>query len=986
MNIFLEKNRSVLSNNIENYLDVDLEAKNRLLPDESLTDDFSIYKQYLNERDECCKYRVILNVNPVCTNVLFNTISEIVVNEGSDECKCLNFENLPKSEYAPNAINSVTAITYRQAIKDTEYSNAENGQFVYHCGIDIFNNHMLRKKKFIHINKTNYKIGDGKYAVYNTIGDYLRDNEGNVVTENIGIKYNYSGTTERHLYDTDSLDTLKNAFYSKCKETEGWWGFTNPNTINIPNSDNPDVTINEMLSDNKPCEFIDFYPDRSLFSFIPKYNNSRRRIENNWDYCLTYPSGKDYDIINEICGGKNGEIKVKFKVVTNSNGVKLLQCSSFFKHTFNVGSYVNFYYFMIKDGTIPEFTNPDNVIRPHISETMESEEQAQEEEQQRGDDPIPEYTDDDLDFQLYQKEVRIYSLGDLNGKFKDRIFSVKYDDIKSIYPFFAAFGCFYKKNSNGCECSYYARIFKKLKNKEGKTLINDVNKAAFAKNIYGDDIAQIVFTDDVDLCGKTDENGREVSEIYFTAIKRNAGNKKWYTNKLVNHESVEFSHCFGTLTSGIDFSGVDVNEEPFDYNVHYLHNMDSGVCIGNIQAANTFSAWGETILNGMPKYIESGITIDRDEFYGDIVEFDAYEYQTNVIANICHRFNTMQRESFDVKFRDIYQDTITHDDYESVNLENGSPFTVETYYGNDIINALHKVDDTTQSNNTLMYANIKPEGYFYNPHSKITLKEYGDVQRVSAEYVNYDESELRGQNVIYIYQIVNGEDVLIDKKYVYDYFEPDIDTGDRSSTPPGGGGEVAIHWVPGVEGCVLKVKVPVDLGFVSGDYVAMYDKITGDVYWGVIKSFKNMYLIVYFNDECFDDMEILDHSAYFAPDNAERRFFMFWTKYSVPFYAKLCLDSKEFCWRPILKMSELDKNNELTSLPFSNGYIYAQKNINFFLKRQDPYGEYGLSYPLYKYSQQFIANPMTKYIIYGSYKVDLSFFDYVNNNILNTCY
>ena len=35
--------------------------------------------------------------------------------------------------------------------------------------------------------------------------------------------------------------------------------------------------------------FIDLYPDRSLFSFIPKENKSRNRLENNWDYCLTYP-------------------------------------------------------------------------------------------------------------------------------------------------------------------------------------------------------------------------------------------------------------------------------------------------------------------------------------------------------------------------------------------------------------------------------------------------------------------------------------------------------------------------------------------------------------------------------------------------------------------------------------------------------------------------------------------------------------------------
>lgn len=996
MEIFLEKNRSVLSSNVENYIDVDFEVKNKLLPDENLVDDFSIYEQSVKEKDECCKYRVILNINPLCSNVLFNTISEIVINEGSNYCHCLNYESLDKDEYAPNAINTVTPITYRDAIKNTEYSNAENGKFIYHCGVNIFNNHMLRKKTFIHVNKANYNEGDEKYLYYNTIGDYLRDYEGNVVKENLHINWRFGisesvvndSMSEMHMYNTDSLDNIKNAFYSKCKESEGWWGFTNPNNINIKNSDNEDITINEMLSDNQPCEFIDLYPDRSLFSFIPKYNNDRRRIENNWDYCLTYPNGKDYDLINEVCGGQNGEIKAKIKTVTNSNGIKLLQCSSFFKHTFSVGDYVNFYYyFKVKkdDGHgYPDFSNPENVIVP-ISDTLYGEE-VQQQEQTRGDgDLLDEY--EDLGFQLYQKSVRIYSVGDLNGDNRDRIFSVRYDDIKTIYDFFAAFGCYYKKVTNGCECSYYARIFKKIKNINGESLINDVNKTAFAKNIYGDDIAQIIFTDDVDLCNIKDENGRDISEIYFTAIKRNAGNEKWYVSKDVSDEMVEFSHCFGVLTSGIDFSGIDINEEPFDYNVHYLHNMDSGVCENDQQIANTFSAWGETILNGMPKFVESGITIDKEEFYGDIVEFDYYEYETNTIGNICHRFNTMQRETFDPNFRDFLQDVIVHDDYESSNFET-NPFTVDTYYCNDIVNALHSIYDSSSMDN-LIYANIHPEGYFYNPHSKIKIKEYGDTIHVDAEYVNYDEYKLTGQNVIYIYKREEGNDILIGKKYIYDYFdfyenhESGVTFG--AITPPDLGYE-SVYFVEGVEGCILTVKVPSNLSFIYGDYVSVYDKITGDIFWGTVKSFKNNYLTIYFNDSCFDDMDILNHEEYFAPDNAERRFFMFWSENSIPFYAKLCINTKEFSWKPILKASELNKNSSLYSLPFSNGRIYIQKNVNFFLKRQDPYGEYGLSYPLYKHSQQFIANPMIKYIIYGNDKVDLSEIKFVTNNTLNTCY
>ena len=44
-------------------------------------------------------------------------------------------------------------------------------------------------------------------------------------------------------------------------------------------------------------------------------------------------------------------------------------------------------------------------------------------------------------------------------------------------------------------------------------------------------------------------------------------------NKDYGNEKVEFSHCFGKLTSGIDFCGID--DEPFDYNIHYLLDIKS---------------------------------------------------------------------------------------------------------------------------------------------------------------------------------------------------------------------------------------------------------------------------------------------------------------------------------------------------------------------------------------------------------------------------
>jgi hypothetical protein len=56
------------------------------------------------------------------------------------------------------------------------------------------------------------------------------------------------------------------------------------------------------------------------------------------------------------------------------------------------------------------------------------------------------------------------------------------------------------------------------------------------------------------------------------------------------------------------------------------------------------------------------------------------------------------------------------------------------------------------------------------------------------------------------------------------------------------------------------------------------------------------------------------------------------------------------------------------------------------LKRQDPRGEYGLSYPLFIEFERKLPNPMVKFVMDGINKIDISIFDYVINNTMKTCY
>lgn len=874
--ILLEKNRSISSNNVTNYIDVDLYAKEKGLSNEDVIKTLSLVEQYNREKDACNKFRVILTVNPICSNVLYNMKTEIMTNEGADNCEVLYDGNT--LDKPANAINTTSPVTYRQALADTEYSHKDCGHFIYHCGADIFNNHMLRAMEFCHVNKATDSTSD-QLKVFNTLRDYLRDGNGKIVKEDIYTDYQKNGELiDMHLYRFDSVYTMQNAFYERCKERDGWWGFINPSYINIPNSNNKNRLINRLLANNKPCEFIDLYPDRSLFSFIPKYNKARKRLEKNWDYCITYPYRNDTEKINEICGGEKGAIRATVKLVRSSAYTTKLQCSSYFKHNLKGGDLVNFYYYSSIDG--------------------------------------------ENSFQCYSKKVKVISTGDANDNYKDKIFSVSFSDVEGIYDNLLE-GCFFKKVSHDVECSYYFRVFKKLKT----DLRSDINKSAFARNIYGDETAQILFLDDVDIEGLIDNIGQPVSEVFLTVVKRNQGHDLWYNEKDFTSEDVEFSHCFGKVTSAIDFSGIE--NEPFDYNIHYLHNLDKTSGSGPA-FENTFDVWGDTVEE-MPKVLEDDITIDNDEFYGDIVEFDVYNFTETVIGDVYHRFNTAQRESFADEYKNLYQDVFIADDYDYAN-GSGTPFQIDTYYLNDWKSGSENVDDDVDESH-LFYGNISPEGYYYLPHRRIMLREFSNVERIAGKEIYYSNCTFDGE-----------EDF-----------------------------------------SMLSMDVPTDYGFVCGDFIGFYDEMDQKIVWGEVMKFSDMVLTIKFPKEAFDYIEGGGRVELFLPNNADRRFFAFWTAESVPFYAKFSPKNRRFMWRKTIKPSEMTEVNTLYNMPFSNGRFYVEDKINFFLRRQDPEGKYGLSVPLQKRHVAPKLNPVAQFIINGYKPIDLTEIAYILENS-DTCY
>lgn len=80
--IRLNSTSSVNSTNVTNFVDVELKQSTKLLPHMDTVDKVNLYEVFEEERNKSDKYRLIVTINPVCTNVLFNTLTEVVKFEG----------------------------------------------------------------------------------------------------------------------------------------------------------------------------------------------------------------------------------------------------------------------------------------------------------------------------------------------------------------------------------------------------------------------------------------------------------------------------------------------------------------------------------------------------------------------------------------------------------------------------------------------------------------------------------------------------------------------------------------------------------------------------------------------------------------------------------------------------------------------------------------------------------------------------------------
>ena len=906
--IFLQSHLSKKSSNTSNGVNVQFKGRRKLLPTNDVSEIVSQYDQYLLERESCNKIRLTCQVNPICTNVLFNPITEIVRYEGSNNVELLNYLNentdLKNTDllYKDTKVlcsSSSSSNHHTNAIRDTQLSNTKNG-FIYHCGLDILNNHLIRSNTFKTICRSN-----NKSEVFNTIGDTMRDVSGNQVIETLYFPVSSSveghkKDVEAHIYRYDDILQFDESISNRLiKKYDGWVGFYNRSKIkSYSNFENGDIMdIERPIMYKNGGDFIEMYPDRSLYSFVPKFNKYRNRIEKNWEYCITYPSSSTTEGFESIINGDLKSLKAIYfdENSQGDNGGSQLVIYGITKHGLKVGDFVNIYNTYIEDGkTVNEVVaysaEVTNVVDDYIfilqgiSSTISDTWCYLSDMTKKENDNETLYYND-VGYKNHSNKYLKKSGSDT----KYYIINNKYVNLDD-----KAQNISYKKVVNGVECDYYVRVFEKVPNfknasavtsseydiyKNDSELIHEyqdkkydfeshVSRLAFAKNIYGDDVGEIVFTDDIDISNLIDNLGRPISTLYIMFFKSNKGYKEWYgfyPEKYIekridiNSDNVTYSHCFGMLTCGYETSDESICNSDIDsiYTINNIGDSSQGISISKLNKGR-----GDY-------YHDTEIAYDVDKkFYGDICCYDGYNIVEESIQPIMHRFNTAQRESSNSLSRDFYQkfnyDNIIYDDYD-INQN----FTIKT----DVVKNV----------------NQKKEGYYYKPFYPIEIKTFGSLNSVSPDFLKIiGIKKYDGENGRY-YSI---------STLSYHYLSP-------------------------------------------GDKSMIYDT-EQDKYYTLVtiknneSNYKKFYFVAY--DEKGTekvDLDISDYSKFklFKIDNLE-----------VSSHASLLKDGTcRFVWRDLYNNGFSPTSAKSTEeYPFTNGAFYINKKIDIYVRRQDPYGVYGL--------------------------------------------
>ena len=1059
-------------------VDVNLRQTTKTLPFPNVSSTLSQRNVYEEERQAGNNFRLILTIVPYCSNVLFNPLTEIIKDEGSDDVFVVtdvtNMDNAPVT--IKNKIDGAIGVdnpTRVHMICNTEYSSEIHGGYEYHPGYDFFDNHLLRNLSFKLVNPFNDKVKDAK-EVFNTLADYARDRNGDVKKYNRRISINSINSNQgfnkdKHLYLIDDVMKIEDSINNNLYDENGWWGFTNNTTIDTKQLNNrrwDSMDIGKALNNYKACEFIDMYPDRSLFSFAPKFNKFTHENENNWNVVLTYPYKNIYD--HPLCLGGTSYIKR----TTNSEG-------EFVEETVSEGNrWMGLKVLTAQLGSGKAGSN-NLILRTYTKHGMEQGDlfylyytnpykETAEDEYEKCD----KFSDSTLNgSEVYyesQSYYQVTNIGDLSKNNNEYFFYTSNTSIvKEIYrsylkyveklikenvdtskiPFYEDYENDDKKDiydadnnlktvlinkilkySNfrirrcvkGVKSTYYIRQFRKIPNLRAaqremtdeealhkskfngvfdsyiadnaldpvnpnyqRNFNNEMYQLGFASSIYNDNVAQITFMDGVNVKGLTDNLGRPLTEIYYTIVKNNAGHEVWYHNEepLYSNKdirelyennkegfkekygaeydgyTVEFSHCFGKVTSGFETYVMPDDRKETTGPIEYWKKLSSVHHISNIVNDGVNGGSSPIYKDEDSRTLDKDIKYTDTFFYGDLVEFNGVDFTEKTISKVMHRFNTAQRETENNPYYSQYQyHEIVEDDYDPQYKEGTDPFDLKEF---SAVNGIQDGDTskpmtTDFAKRKADYATIsRPEGYYYQAHYPIQIREYTQVLQGSHYTLRVRMAKpVQREGILiqvktYIAHNLSTNDIIFicDDESDVRYITRCVKVIDRTT----------FLMSPNYEEYVVNATDFEDKEYISNLKDSVRNTETGIKNINKYeKRFSWLELCNILNGEFDDDINY--------PNLVLRR-----KNIDIPDYATY-IGGNQYLWRNIINIGDT-RATTIDDYIFANGYFYITQSINFFLKRQDPFASNGLyfdgedKYPFFPNDPSGVRQKENNYIL-----------------------
>ena len=772
---------------------------------------------------------------------------------------------------------------------------------------------------------TGFKMSNGVAYIINVSPDH-DENYTYVNSDKKSKKYRVK--VPMHLYQKDDIMTFSEAISEALFEKDGWFGFKNNAHIPTYNVDMDSKNLSTMditkpINSSKACDFIDMYPDRTLFSFSPKFNENKNRIEHNWKYCLTYPSSSTTEGFDNFLNSDINSLKIAYfdEFVKDDNGVSLITFYSIAQHGLQNGDYVNIYNtYYDEEGNIHNdilfsgvevYMIYDKYIFSIVKTNTELSNQWI-----NNDD----YSATTFDISGEEQNIIFDTTNRHRYQVKDKneyFYVVSDTDRVNTDPKFQNLS-FKRVSQSGIECKYYVRIFSRIPNfKFASEEINDytihsnnnrliskyafddfdnhTNKIAFSKNIFTDPIGEVVYTDDIDVSYLKDNLGRPISEIYMTIVKNNAGFRKWYGKNGseidVNDDSVEFSHCFGENVCSFEFSDESMKADMIN-DVRKLNNCDSTPnTIGlNIKSLNK-TKYDSRLRSDEIQYENT------EHFFGDLCCYSPTDCYEQILQPVMDRFNTAQRELTinDTSYK--YFSSITTDEIEYDDLGIYSSYTM--------------------SRDTKMCIPRK-EGYYYKMHYPITFR------TISSEL----KSEKSMNYTILMIKVGNSSQITLNGDIPY------------------------------------FISVKESTIFTTNSKFVLYYKKNNSIYYAkVIKMLsQNKMLILVYNEsnQIVQLPALIDVNDYVLCYNDD---------VNIPSYAQIIKDgSCRYYWRDVIS-NGFDENSNIETYPFANGAIYITKDINLYLMRQDKNGDVGLKYYNMSFIEEYEPEGITyrNNVIYDDY-------------------